>query len=110
MHRTEMLVLRLYADDFLGYLDSVAVFRIKTGDECIRIACFHHHHTEVVAFEHLVVGFFVGGTLAGTLFRKDAGITFAARCLVRMAQVYDFDTFQAEVEFLCQFLNGLVVT
>ena len=78
MHRTEMLVLRLYADNFFGNFDRIAVFGIKTGDECICIACFHHHHTEVVAFEHLIVGFLIGGTLASTLFGKNAGVAFTA--------------------------------
>ena len=110
VHGTEMLVFRTDADYFFGYLDGIAVFGVQSGDESVGLAGFHHHHTEVVALEHLVVGFFVGNAFAGTLFGKDTCITLAAFRFVRMAQVYDFDAFEAEVEFFRQFLDCFVIT
>ena len=69
MHGAEMLVFRTDADDFLGNLDGIAVFGVKTCDESVCFTRLHHHHTEVVTFEHFVVGFFVSGSFAGTFFR-----------------------------------------
>ena len=94
VHGTEMLVLRTDADYLLGYLDGVGVFSVQTGNESISFSGFYHHHTEVVAFEHLVVRFLEVGALAGTLLGKDTGITFTARSFVRMAEVDNLDTFQ----------------
>ena len=105
-----MVVFRLYADYFFGDLDCIGIFGVHARDECVRFASLHHHHAEVVALEHLVVGFFVGNAFAGTLFGKDTCITLAAFRFVRMAQVYDFDAFEAEVEFFRQFLDCFVFT
>lgn len=66
MHGAEMLVFRTDADDFLGNLDGIAVFGVKTCDESVCFTRFHHHHTKVVTFEHFVIGFFVSDAFAGT--------------------------------------------
>ena len=110
VHGTEMVVFRLYADDFFGNLDGVGVFGIHTRDECVRFASLYHHHAEIVTLEHLVVGFLECITFAGFLLGQYLGITFAAFSFAVVAQVNDFDAFQAEVEFFRQFLDTLVVT
>ena len=56
VHGTEGLVLGSYADNLLGNFDSVTIFGVQTCDEGVGFACLHHHHTEVVALEHLVLG------------------------------------------------------
>ena len=66
VHGPEMIVFRADADHLFGYFDGIAVFGIQSGDECVGISGFHHHHTEVVTFEHFVIGFIVGGSFAGT--------------------------------------------
>ena len=77
MHGTEMFVSRLDTDNFLGNLDRVGVLGVQSGYKGICFAGFHHHHTKVVAFEHLVVCFLEVGSFAGTFFAEDACITFA---------------------------------
>ena len=103
VHGTEMLVSFLYADYLLGNLDGIAVLGVKSGYECIRISGFHHHHTEIVAFEHLVDGFLIVGSFAGTLFAQDACVSLAAFRFAVVAQVDDFDTLQVQVELFGQF-------
>ena len=110
VHGAEVGVTGLYADDFFGHLDGIAVFGVQSGDESVGFACLYHHHTEVVAFEHLVVGFFVGDTFACAFFGQDTCIAFAARRFVGMAQVDNLDTFQTEVELLGEFFDSFVVT
>ena len=105
-----MLVFRTDADNFFCYFDGIAVFGVQSGDESIRVSGFNHHHTEVVALEHLVVGLFVCSAFAGTFLREDVGITFASFCLTVVAKVDDFDSVQAQVEFLGQFLDAFFVT
>ena len=64
MHGSEMFESRLDADYFFGNFDRVAISRIKSRDKRVGISGFNHHHTEIVAFEHLVVGFFVSKAFA----------------------------------------------
>ena len=85
VHCSEMVESGLDADHFFGNFDGVA-------------------------FEHLVVGFFVCKAFAGTFFGKDAWVAFAAFRLVRMAEIDDFDAFQAQVEFFGQFADCFVVS
>ena len=110
VHGAEVLVARTYADDLFRHLDGIAVFGVQSGNESIRLSSFHHHHAEVVALKHLVVGFFVGYSFTGTLFGKNAGIAFAASGLIGMAQVHNFNAFQIEFQFFCQFLYGFVIS
>ena len=72
MHCSEVFEARLDTDYFFGHFDRIAISCIKSGDESIRISCFHHHHTEVVAFEHFIVGFFISKAFACTFFCKNA--------------------------------------
>ena len=64
MHGSEMFESRLDADYFFGNFDRVAISRIKSRDKRVGISGFNHHHTEIVTFEHLVVGFFVSKAFA----------------------------------------------
>ena len=57
-------------------------------------ACLDHHHTEVVALEHLIVGLLEGVAVALALLGEDAGITLAALLLGGMAQIDNLDTFK----------------
>ena len=95
VHGAEMFVFGTDADYFLGHLDGVAVLSVEAGDESVRFARLHHHHAEVVALKHLVVGFFVSSAFAGTLLCQDAGIAFAAGSFVGVAQVDNLNAFQA---------------
>ena len=110
VHCTEVLVFRTDTDHFFGYLDGITVFGIESGDESVGFTGFYHHHTEVIAFEHLVVGFFVSNAFTGTLLGKDTCIAFATSRFVGVAQVYDFNAFKTQVEFLCQFFDGFVIS
>ena len=64
VHCAEVLEFRTDADYFFGHLDGVAVLGVQSGDESVGLTGFHHHHAEVVALEHLVVGLFVGDAFA----------------------------------------------
>ena len=109
MHGSEVLVFRLDADNFFRYLNGVRVLGVQSCYKCISISGFYHHHTEVVAFEHLIVCFLIVGTFASTLFAEDASVAFAAFCFAVMTQVYYFYAFQTQVEFFSQFLYTLFV-
>ena len=110
VHCSEMVVSFLDSDNFLSYLDSVAVLGIKSCNESICITGFNHHHTEVVAFEHLIVGFLEVCSLTGTFFAQDACIAFAAFCFVIVSQVYYFYTFKAQFKFFCKFLYSFCIS
>ena len=110
VHRTEVLVSRAYADDFLGDLDGVAVFRVRAGDEGVGVAGFDHHHAEIVAFEHFVVGFLEGEAFSCALVGEDVGVAFAPFGLAVVAEVDDFDAFEAQLEFRGEFGDAFVVT
>src|SRR5574344_1938692 len=98
MHRTEMLVFRTDANYLFCHLDSVAVFGIETREESISLASLHHHHTEVVAFKHLIVSLLEGVSVALAFLGQDTCITLAALLLVRMTQVDNLDTVEVEVQ------------
>ena len=110
VHGSEMFVFRTDADNFFRYFDGIAVFGVQSGDESVCVSGFNHHHTEVVALEHLVVGLFVCSTFAGTLLREDVCIALTAFRFTVVAEVDDFDSVQAQVEFFGQFLDALFVT
>ena len=88
-------------DDLVDNLDGVRVLGIKTSDIGIGLTRFDHHHAKIVALEHLIVSLLEGITLTLVLFRQDAGVTFTALLLRRMAQVNNLDAFKRKVKSLC---------
>ena len=109
VHRAEVFVLRTDADDLLGHLYRVAVFSVESRNEGISLPRLHHHHAEVVAFEHLVVGLLEGVAVACALLREDVSVAFASFLLVGVAQVDDFQSLDVEVQLLSHLRNHLVV-
>ena len=109
MHGSEVIVFGTDANDFLDHLDGVRIFGVKTCDVSIGIACLNHHHTEIVALEHLVVGLLEGVAVALALVGENHGIALTTLLLGGMAQVDNLDTVDVEVEFLCQFGDNLIV-
>ena len=94
MHGSEVLVFRTDTDDLVDYLDGIGVFCIKASDEGVSFACLDHHHTEVVAFEHLIIGLLEGIAVALTLLGEDVGITLTTFLFGGMAQIHDLNTFK----------------
>ena len=97
MHGSEMLVSRLDTDDFLGYLDGVGIFGVQTSYERIGFSCFYHHHTEIVAFEHLVVCLLEVGSLTGAFLAQDPCIAFSAVGFPVKASVDDLYANQIQI-------------
>ena len=110
VHCSEMVVSRLYTDNFLGYLDSIWIFGVQTCNKCIGFSCFHHHHTEIVTFEHLVVCFGKVCSFAGTFFTQYACVTFAAFCFTVVTEIYDFYSIQIQVEFFGKLSYSFFIT
>ena len=98
MHGAKVIVFRTYADNLFGHLDGVRIFCIQTGYESVGLAGLNHHHTEVVALEHLVVGFVDGVSLALTLFGEHTGIALAAFGLIVVTQIDNLYAVEIEVE------------
>ena len=97
VHRSEVVIALADANHFLGHLNGVGIFRVKTGDESVGIARLHHHHAEVVALVHLVDGFLQRVALALLLLRQDFGIALTALRLTVVAKIEHLNT--VEVEF-----------
>ena len=110
MHRTEVLVFRTDTYHLLSHLDGIGIFRVQTGDESISLASLYHHHTEVVAFEHLVVSLLERVTVTLTLLGEDTCIALTAFLLAGMTEVDNVNTLHVQVERVGQFLNGLLIT
>ena len=109
VHGAEVLVLRPYADDLFHHLHRVRVLRVQSGDEGVGLARLHHHHAEVVALEHLVVGLLKGVSLALPFAGQYAGVALAALLLRWVAQVDYLYAVEAELQLLCQLRDDLVV-
>ncbi len=104
-----MLELGTDADDLLDDLDRIGILGVETGDEGVGLARLDHHHAEVVALEHLVVGLLEGVALALALLGQDAGVALATLLLGGMAQVDNLDALNVQVELGSQLGNDLVV-
>ena len=74
-----------------------------------RLAGLNHHHTEIVALKHLVVGFLESVALTLALLGKYACIAFTAVVLVVVAQIYYLNAVEIKVEFLGKLHYTLVV-
>ena len=110
MHGTKVLVLRTDANHFVHYLDGVGILGIESCQESICLTSLYHHHAEVVAFKHFIVGLLEGIAFALTFLSQDTGIALAALLFRRMAQVDNLNTVNVQVELVGQFLNHLIVT
>ena len=99
VHCAKMVETLAYADNVFGNLDSVAVTGVNACDKGIGVAGFYHHHTKVVAVEHLVVGLLESHTLTLAFFGEDFGVTFAAVGFAVGTEVDDFDAVEVEFEF-----------
>ena len=109
MHSAEVLVLRTDTDYLLGYLGRVRVLGVETSNKGIGLARLNHHHTEIVALEHLIVGLLIGVAVALTLLSEDSGIALTTLLLVGVTQVDNLDAVQREVKALGEFHDYLVV-
>ena len=109
VHGTEMVVCRTDTDDLFRQLCHFRITAVNTCDKCIRIAGCHHHHTESVPADHLFACFRESNAFACSLFRKDTGVAVAAFFFAVVAQVDDFDTFQAQVFFGSNFFQTFFV-
>ena len=61
----------LHTNNLFCHLNGVRILCIEAGNEGVGIAGLNHHHTKIVAFEHLVVGLFKGVSLALALVGKN---------------------------------------
>ena len=109
MHGAEVLVWRTYAHNLGSGLDGIGELGVHARDESVSLAGLYHHHAEVVALEHLVVGLLEGVSVALALLGEDARILLAAVVLAVMAEIDNFDAFKRELEFLCLLLYHLLV-
>ena len=89
MHCCKCAILLTNTNHLLRNLDGVRILSVKTGDECIGIARFYHHHTEVVALIHLVVCLLEGVALTCTLLREMLSVCGTASLLLIGTHVYD---------------------
>ncbi len=100
VHRGECLVVRTDADDLLCHFYSVGVLGVETCYEGVCLPRLHHHHAEIVALEHLVVGFLEGVALALALGCQQLCEVFAASALPVVAQVDNLYAVERQVQFL----------
>ena len=96
-----MLVGRTDTDDLLCQFRHFRVTAVNAGNESVRITCLDHHHTKRVTVHHLLASLGVGNTLAGTLLRKDTGVTMTAFRLTVVTHIDDLDALEADA-----FLRG----
>ena len=109
MHRTEVLIFRFDTDDFFSHFNGVGVLGVKTSDERIGFSRLYHHHSEIVALEHFVVGLLNGIALPLALCGQKSGIAFTPFSLIVMSQVDDFDAVEIKIELFCKFHDALIV-
>ena len=94
VHSAKVFVLRTYAYDILCSLQGRGKLGIYASDESIGIARLHHHHAEVVAVKHLVVGLLEVVALTLSLVGKHLCVALAGLVQVVMTQVYYLYSFE----------------
>ena len=104
-----MLEFRTDANNFFDNLHRIRVLSIETRNVGIGLTSLNHHHTKVVAFEHLIVRLLDSIALTLSFLCQYAGIAFTTLLLRRMAQVDNLDAIDTQVELGCQFGDVLVV-
>ena len=109
VHGAEVLVFFADADDILRKLDSLGVLGVAAGNECVGIAFLHHHHTEVVRFEHVVAGFFERHAVASVLFGVNSGVLAAAFEFFGGTRVHDLDAREVELFLVRHHLDAFGV-
>ena len=109
VHGSEVLVLRTDADDLLDHLDGIGILGVETSNEGVGLASLDHHHAEVVALEHLVVGFLEGVALTLALLGQDVGVALTAFLLRGVAQVDNLYAVDVQIERLGELGDDLVV-
>ena len=97
----EMRIRRTDTDDLFCHLGHFGVAAVNARHESVGIACRNHHHTECVTVYHLFASLCIRYAFAGFLVRQDLGIPMAAFRFAVVAEVDDFDTFEADV-FFCR--------
>ena len=101
VHRGEVVIALANSDYFIGHLNRIGIFRVKTGDESVCFARFHHHHAEIVSLVHLVDSLLKRVALSLHLIRQNFGVAAASVGLVVISEVEDFDVADLEVHLLC---------
>ena len=110
MHCGKSTVALLHANHLLGNLDGVRELCIEACHKSIGITCLNHHHTKIIALEHLVIGLLYGITLTLTLCCQNLGITLATIALVRVTQIHNLNTIKAETKFCSNLCDYLIIT
>ena len=82
-----MFVSFAYTDNLFRNLYSLCILGVCACDEGVGFSGFDHHHTEVIAVEHLFMSFGVGHALALSLFCKKLCVADTAVFFVRMPQI-----------------------
>ena len=110
MHCGECAVLVADADHLLGYLDGIRILGVKTGDERVGVSRLYHHHTEVVALVHLVVGLFKGVALSCALLCEVLSVSSAAALLLVSAHVDDLHARKVEFQTIGDTSQAIGIT
>ena len=109
MHGAEVLVFRTDTDDFLREFDGFGVLGIAAGNERVGVAHLHHHHAEVVRFEHVVAGFFEGHAVAAVFFGIDFGVLATAFEFLGRTRVHNLDAREIELFLVRHHLDAFGV-
>ena len=109
MHGADMVQSLADADYLFGYGCSVGILAENAGDHGIGFACFHHHHAEIVAFEHLLGSFFQRHPLSVPFFGKDLCISHAAFFFPVVPQVHNLYSFEVDLVLPCHIANLLLI-
>ena len=109
MHGGEVVVTVLDTDNLTGNLTCRIICGTCSGDESIGIACFHHHHTEIVAVKHLIKGAFKVFALTLTFGGEHISVTLTAGSFTVVTEVNDLYTVDIYAETLRTFADHLLV-
>ena len=110
VHGSEMLELRIYADNFLGNVFHIVFLVGETCYQGIGISHVHHHHSEVITIVKFVVNFLESATVSLFALVKFGSILLAKLAVLLVAQIHDFYVLNVQVESLCLFRDFLCVS
>src|SRR5690554_4081281 len=109
MHCPDMVQTVANTDHLPGNIDGVRILTEYTGDHSISLSGLHHHHTEIVPFEHLLCSLIKSHPLTVPFFGQYLRIMQTPLFLTVVTQVHDLNTLQADLIFCCHIGNLLLV-